>query len=160
MGTENKEKFQNMSEHTEEYTFTCLSFCHKCEQQIKVEYNNRHFETKENVTFLGRLGSEIYTYCPYCGVKQARFQSYNVHQEIDLFSEDDNAEELDDEDPWWPDAEGATLIAEEENDNNSEETEDESAKRSFICSSCGETFRLNPKRHDKIYCYYCGKEMK
>ena len=82
-----------------------------------------------------------------------------MHQEIDLFSEDNNAEELDEKDFWWPDTEGATLI-DEEYENDSEETEDESAKRSFICSSCGETFRLNPKGCGKIYCYYCGKEMK
>lgn len=145
-----------MSKNTEEYAFTCFSSCHKCKRRIKVEYNDDHFETKESVTFLGRLGSEIYTYCPYCGIKQTGFQPYDMHQEINLFSEDDDAEEVDEEDFWRPDAEGVTLI-DEEDDNDSEETEDETEKKSFVCSSCGERFRLNPKGYDKIYCYYCGK---
>lgn len=80
-----------------------------------------------------------------------------MHQEIDLFSEDDNTEELDDEDSYWPDAEGATLI-DAEDDNDSEET-DETAKESFTCSSCGKKFRLNPKGRNKIYCYYCGEHI-
>ena len=62
-----------MSKNSDEIAFTCLSSCHKCKRKIIVEYNDDHLETKENVTFLGRLGSEIYTYCPYCGVKQTGF---------------------------------------------------------------------------------------
>ena len=69
---------------------------------------------------------------------------------------DADEEELNDEDAWWPEAEGVTLIDKEEEDPW--EQEDESDKESFVCSSCGEKFRLNPKGCGKIYCYYCGKK--
>ena len=29
----------------------------------------------------------------------------------------------------------------------------------FECKSCGESFRTSRKGCDKIYCYYCGKEI-
>ena len=146
-----------MREGIDENTFICITSCHKCRRHIEVEFHDGHFEAKENVTFLGRMGTETFTYCPYCGVRQTGFSPYDPQQKINLFPEDDDDEEPDEEDSWWPDAEGVTLIDEEEDDTDSGEMDDESDKESFTCSSCGETFSLNPRGCNQIYCYYCGK---
>ena len=70
--------------------FSSYSSCYKCEKRIKIEYYEDTCETKDNVTFMGDLGMEIYSYCPYCGVKHTGFRSsyrplykrflYRVHQ--------------------------------------------------------------------------------
>ncbi len=140
----------------------CITSCYKCKRQLKIEYFNNNFETEENVTFLGRLGTKTYSYCPYCGTKETGFRPYDLEQKIDLSLENDPEEcEFDDcEEPsWWPEAEGVTLVdgAEEEKDDPWE-MNDETLLRSFTCPSCGQKFRLNPKGSDKIYCYFCGKE--
>lgn len=141
---------------------TCFTSCYKCNRRIKIEFYDDKFETEENVTFLGRLGTRTYSYCPYCGTKESGFSPYDPEQKIDLSLEDDPEEyEIDDEEPsWWPDAEGVTLIDDEEEEEKGDpwEMDDEALMRSFTCPSCGEKFRLNPKGIDKIYCYYCGKE--
>ena len=155
-----------MNEHSDENYFTCLSSCYECGKRIEVDFYDNHFETKENVTFLGRLGKETYSYCPYCGAKHIGFIPYDPEQRINVFADDVVAddvivadeEELDEEDSWWLEAEGVTLIDEEEEEDEPWEAEDESVKESYICSSCGEKFRLNPKGCEKIYCYYCGKK--
>lgn len=143
--------------------FICVTSCYKCNRQIEVEYYNDNFETEENVTFLGRLGTRTYSYCPYCGTRESGFSPYDPEQKMDLSLEDDPVEsEFDDleEHSWWPDAEGVTLIDAEEEENDALESEDESDRIAFICHSCGQKFRLNPKGCDKIYCYFCGKEAK
>lgn len=151
-----------MSNYLDENHYTCLSSCYECGKRIEIDFYDNHFQTRENVTFLGRLGKEKYTYCPYCGARNTGFIPYDPEQRINVFADDVvidvDEEELNDEDAWWPEAEGVTLIDEEEEEEDSWEVEDESVKELFVCSSCGEKFRLNPKGCDKIYCYYCGKE--
>ena len=39
-------------------------------------------------------------------------------------------------------------------------TVDEAQLAAFICPSCSQKFRLNPKGNDRIYSYFCGKEAK
>lgn len=141
-----------------ENAYTCCSSCFKCNRGIIVEYYEDDFETEDNVTFLGRLGTRKYSYCPYCGVKQSGFAPYDWNQKMDLSLEDDpeETENKDDGgDSWWPDAEGVTLFDEDEEEDDSW---DESEKVPFSCSSCGKKTRLNPKGCDKVYCYFCGKE--
>jgi hypothetical protein len=143
----------------EKGSYTCLSSCFKCNRGIAVEFYEDVFETEENTTFLGRLGTTTYTYCPYCGVKQSGFAPYDWNQKMDLSLEDDPAvpeDEEEDGEAWWPDAEGVTLIDEDEEDE--EDPWDESEKEAFTCPSCGKKTRLNPKGCDRIFCYFCGKE--
>ena len=139
----------------------CYSSCYKCNKRIKIEYYEEACETKENVTFLGDLGTEIYSYCPYCGVKHTGFRPYDLQTERTAEFEDDDEEEWED-DSYWPEAEGVTLIDDddEEEDGDPWEMDDESLLVAFTCPSCGQKFRLNPKGSKKIYCYFCGKEAK
>lgn len=144
--------------------FTCYSSCHKCNRRIKIQYFEDTCETRENVTFLGRLGTETYSYCPYCGVKQTGFMPYDTQPEsTNALPDDEDGEEWNDEaESWWPDAEGVTLVDEEDEeddgDSNPWEMDDESVLEEFTCPSCRQHFRLNPKEIEKIYCYFCGKE--
>ena len=145
--------------------FSSYSSCYKCEKRIKIEYYEDTCETKDNVTFMGDLGMEIYSYCPYCGVKHTGFRPYDLQPKETAPVEDDDEEEWDDEvESWWPDAEGVTLVdeddEEEEDDGDPWEMDDESVLVAFTCPDCGQKFRLNPKGNDKIYCYFCGKEAK
>lgn len=146
--------------------FTCYTSCYKCKRQIRIEYYDDKFETKENVTFLGRLGTTTYSYCPYCGTRESGFRPYDPEQKMDLSLEGDPEEsEFDDleEHAWWPDAEGVTLVdddEEEEDDGDPWEMDDEALLVAFTCPDCGQKFRMNPKGCDKIYCYFCGKEAK
>lgn len=147
----------NMNAETDGGFFTCYTSCYKCHRQIMIDYAEDSFETEENVTFLGRLGSMTYQYCPYCGVRESRFSPYDPDQKMD-FSQVDNfaASIRDDEtESLWPDVEGVTLIDEEEEGDDSW---DESEKVAFVCTSCGKKTRLNPKGCDKVFCFYCGKE--
>ena len=143
-----------------EGNYTCYSSCIKCDRRIVISYDDENFETEENATSLGRLGTLTFSYCPYCGVKKSGFSAYDRNQKMDLSLEDDpevsDEEEWDDDDePWWPDAEGVTLIDEEEDDDDSW---DEAEKDAFVCPSCGKKTWLNPKGCERIFCYYCGKE--
>ena len=143
-------------------TISCYSSCYKCNKRIKIEYYEDACETKENVTFMGELGVEVYSYCPYCGVKHTGFRPYDLQTERNAAIEDDDEEEWDaDDDSWWPDAEGVTLVDDDENeeeDGDPWEMDDEAQLVAFTCPACGQKFRLNPKGNDKIYCYFCGKE--
>ena len=144
--------------------FICYTSCHICKQHLKIEFYHDKFETRENVTFLGRLGSETISYCPYCGAQQTGFSPYDPKQKMDMSleqepveSEFDDPEEWDGGTSWWPDAEGVTLIDEDEGDDILGELEEEKAL--FVCSHCGEKFRVNPKGCEKIFCYYCGEKI-
>lgn len=64
---------------------------------------------------------------------------------------------MDEEDSWWPEAEGVTLIDEEAEEEEPREAEDESVKESYVCSSYGEKFRLNSRGCDKITITIAGK---
>ena len=98
--------------------FSSYSSCYKCEKRIKIEYYEDTCETKDNVTFMGDLGMEIYSYCPYCGVKHTGFRPYDLQTERNAAIEDDDEEEWDaDDDSWWPDAEGVTLVDDDENED-------------------------------------------
>lgn len=139
--------------------YTCHSSCFKCNRGIVVEFYEDDFETVENTTFLGRLGTTTFSYCPYCGVKHSGFAPYDWNQKMDLSLEDDPVvpeDEEDDGEAWWPDTEGVTLIDEDEEDED--DRWDESEKEAFTCPSCGKKTRLNPKGCDRIFCYFCGKE--
>ena len=155
-----------MSEERMGGAFICLSSCYKCGRQIEIEYYTDHFERKENATFLGRLGTEKYSYCPYCGVKQTGFSPYYPEQKMNLSMEDDpvsiksDEDDEDDADFWWPEAEGVTLIDEEEEEEPDHSGVDED-EETFVCRSCGEMIRLKRKGFEKIYCYYlsmCKKD--
>ncbi len=141
---------------------SCYSSCYKCHKRIKIEYYEDTCETKENVTFLGDLGTEIYSYCPYCGVKHTGFRPYDLQTERVASVVDDDEVEWDDEvESWWPEADGVTLVdddEEEEEDSDPWEMDDDALLAGFACPACGQKFRLNPKGTDKIYCYFCGKE--
>jgi len=100
----------------------------------------------------------------YCGVKETGFRAYDPEQRMILSLEDDPEEcVFDDEEEWeeegfgWPDAEGVTLIDEDEADDYNRPSDEEEL---FTCSSCGESLSLNRKGCGKIYCYYCGKEIR
>ena len=149
-----------MSNVDDDKNIICYSACHKCNRRIKIECYDDNFETKENVTFLGRLGTETYSYCPYCGVKQTGFSMYET-KPAKFTEEEDVAEvEWDDEEFWWPDAEGVTLVDDEEEENEHFlEIDDESATETFVCPACGEKFRVHPKGLEKHFCYYCGKKI-
>ena len=141
--------------------FVCYSSCFWCHREIVVEYDDDNFQTEENVTFLGRLGKETYSYCPYCGKKESGFIPYDANQPIKIDHGEGNIpDEDDEEDFWWPEAEGVELIDDETEDDSAEELDDDSARVLFICPACKERFRMNPKGRNKIYCYYCGKEAK
>ena len=143
-----------------EGNFTSVSTCYKCNRGIVVSYDDDSFETEEDVTSLGRLGTMTYHYCPYCGVKESGFAPYDWNQKMDLSLEDDpevsDQEWDDDSESGWPDAPGVTLIDEDEEDDD--DSWDESEKDAFVCPSCGKKTWLNPKGCEKIFCYYCGKE--
>ena len=139
--------------------YTCCSTCFKCDRGIVVSYVDDNFETEQNATFLGRLGTRKFSFCPYCGAKQTGFAPYDWDQEMDLSIEDDidDEEEHDEGESWWPDAEGATLIDEDEEEDD-DDSWDESEKDAFVCPSCGKKTWLNPKGCNRIFCFYCGKE--
>ena len=144
--------------------FSSYSSCYKCDKWIKIEYYEDTCETKENATFLGDLGIEIYSYCPYCGVKNTGFMPYDLQSKETASDEDAEWDDEDEnDDTWWPDAEGVTLVdddEEEEDDGDPWEMDDEELLVAFTCPDCGQKFRLSPKGCDKIYCYFCGKEAK
>ena len=115
--------------------FVRCSTCFRCHREIKVEYYDDNFRTKENATFLGRLGREIISYCPYCGEKETGFSPYDPNQLIKIdHTEETIPDEDDGEDFWWPEAEGVEFIDDEKENANAEEPDDDTAAVAFICS--------------------------
>ena len=144
---------------------THFSSCYKCKRRLKIECYSDNFETKENVEFFGDLGSESYSYCPYCGELNTGFSPYEIRSvDMDADDEDEWEDEdsYNDEDYWWRrDDMGVTLIDEDEEPEDEEPFEmyPEEETEVFECPSCGESFRTSRKGCDKIFCYYCGKEI-
>ena len=175
----NKEKNEN---NFEEGPYTLYCTCSDCGRHLKVEYyNDNAFETYEK-TFLGRLGTETVHHCPYCGKRSGGFSPYDPDEpmrfdELDApisraIDDDDRdgdtfeAEErgLDDGDSWWPDSEGVELEDEydedtDDPDDNPWEMDPADITKICTCKNCKESFRLNPKGCEKLYCLYCGKEI-
>ena len=149
---------------------THFSSCYKCNRRLKIECYSDNCVRKENAVFLGDKGTESYSYCPYCGVQQTGFSPYEIHSrsvEMDAMDTDDE-DEWDDEDNyneedyWWRrDDMGVTLVDEDEEPEDDEPFEmyPDDETEVFECKSCGESFRTSRKDCDKIYCYYCGKEI-
>ena len=161
----------NTEMNTEEYIVskenpsTHFSSCYKCKRRLKIECYSDNFETKENVEFFGDLGSESYSYCPYCGELNTGFSPYEIRP-VDMDADDEDEWEDEDsyneEDYWWRrDDMGVTLIDEDEEPEDEEPFEmypDEETEV-FECPSCGESFKTSRKGCDMIFCYYCGKEI-
>ena len=143
---------------------THFSSCYKCNRRLKIECYSDNFERKENAVFFGDKGTESYSYCPYCGIQQTSFSPYEIHPvEMDADDEDDwEDDDYNEEDYWWRrDDLGVTLVDEDEEPEDDEPFEmyPDDETEVFECKSCGESFRTSRKGCDKIYCYYCGKEI-
>lgn len=172
-------KSDNSEEYivSEENPSVHLSSCHKCERRLKIECYSDNF-TREEGKFMGAMGIETITYCPYCGVQGTGFRPYDddrgkfdFEREKSLgWDDDDEDDEYEDEwddedDGWWPDAPGVELVDEDE--ESDDETDDEGEDpwemsedaELFECPSCGESFKTSRKGCDKIFCYYCGKKI-
>lgn len=172
------------TDNTEEYIVSKenpsihLSSCHKCERRLKIECYSDNF-TREEGTFMGAMGIETYTYCPYCGVQGTGFSPYDDERgkfdferkkshswdDEDEYEDewDDDEDEDYDDDGWWPESDGVELVDEEAEDDTDDEGENpwemSADAELFECKSCGESFRTSRKGCKKIYCYYCGKEI-
>lgn len=152
-----------------------LSSCCDCGKTVRAEYYNENFQTRRK-KFLGREGTETTHYCPYCGKSSPGFlpddpsapwSFDDIDEDIDEEKETETEEDFVDdyehesEGAWWPNVEGVTLVNDDEDDEETEEDysfgpNDENAV-AFLCPSCNEKFRINPREYKKIHCLYCGK---
>ncbi|MBQ3794792.1 MAG: hypothetical protein II842_00655 [Butyrivibrio sp.] len=148
-----------------------LSSCCDCGKTVRAEYYNENFQTRRT-KFLGREGTETTHYCPYCGKSSPGFlpddpsapwsfddededADVDAGKHIDAGIDEDFKEES--EGSWWPDADGVILGDDEDDEEDFSFGPNDENAVAFLCPSCNEKFRINPRGYKKIHCLYCGK---